>query len=177
MLEIRNLHASVGGKGILQRIDLTVRAGEVHAVMGPNGSGKSTLAQVIAGREAYEVTTGEVIYDGKNLLEMSPEDRAREGVFMAFQYPVEIPGIANNAFLRASVNAIRKYRGLPELPFKEFRALLYAQHGRELVGCKSPVRKRELRRRQYAKCFHLIEVQGEGNCGRAIDRGKEACEM
>ena len=124
MLEIRNLHASVGGKGILQGIDLTVRAGEVHAVMGPNGSGKSTLAQVIAGREAYEVTAGEVIYDGKNLLELSPEDRAREGVFMAFQYPVEIPGIANNAFLRASVSAIRKHRGLPELPFKDFRALL-----------------------------------------------------
>src|SRR5438270_4173202 len=114
MLEIKNLHASVGGKEILKGIDLTVRAGEVHAIMGPNGSGKSTLAQVLAGREAYEVTEGEVLYEGKNLLDMDPEERAREGVFLAFQYPVEIPGVSNTYFLRAAFNAVRKHRGEPE---------------------------------------------------------------
>lgn len=124
MLEIRNLHAKVGDKEILQGIDLTVKAGEVHAIMGPNGSGKSTLAQVLAGRETYDVTAGEVLYEGKDLLELSPEDRAREGIFMAFQYPVEIPGVGNRNFLRAAVNAIRKYRGLPDLGIKEFLAMV-----------------------------------------------------
>src|SRR5947209_14597469 len=111
MLEIKNLHAGVAGKEILRGINLTVNAGEVHAIMGPNGSGKSTLAQVLAGREAYEVTQGEVLFDGKDLLDMAPEERAREGVFLAFQYPVEIPGVSNTYFLKAALNALRKHRG------------------------------------------------------------------
>jgi Fe-S cluster assembly ATP-binding protein len=124
MLVIRNLHARVGEREILKGIDLAVNAGEVHAIMGPNGSGKSTLAGVLAGRDAYEVTAGEVIYDGKNLLEMAPEDRAREGVFLAFQYPVEIPGVSNMYFLRAAVNSIRKHRGLEELDAMDFMGLV-----------------------------------------------------
>src|SRR5579884_2401787 len=120
MLTIRNLHARVDDKEILRGIDLTINAGEVHAIMGPNGSGKSTLAGVLAGRDAYEVTRGEVLYQGKNLLEMDPEDRAREGIFLAFQYPVEIPGVSNTYFLQAAVNAIRKYRGEPEYDAAQF---------------------------------------------------------
>src|SRR6476619_7338419 len=119
MLEIRNLKAQVGDKEILRGIDLTVRAGEVHAIMGPNGSGKSTLAHVLSGRENYQVTGGEVIYDGKNLLAMSPEERAREGIFLAFQYPVEIPGVSTTYFLKAAANAIRKHRGEEELDAME----------------------------------------------------------
>src|SRR5438128_8907729 len=115
MLTIFNLHARVEDKEILKGISLKVNAGEVHAIMGPNGSGKSTLAGVLAGREAFDVTAGEVLFEGKNLLDMDPEERAREGVFMAFQYPVEIPGVSNNYFLRAAVNAIRKHHGRPEL--------------------------------------------------------------
>ena len=115
MLEIRSLQAGIGGKRILNGINLRVNAGEVHAIMGPNGSGKSTLSQVLAGRESYEVMGGEVLYEGKDLLKMAPEDRAREGIFMAFQYPVEIPGVNNTYFLKAALNAIRKHRGLPEL--------------------------------------------------------------
>ena len=114
MLTIKNLHVRAEGKEILKGIDLTVNAGEVHAIMGPNGSGKSTLAGVLAGADAYEVTDGEVTFDGKDLLDMDPEERAREGVFLAFQYPVEIPGVSNTYFLRAAVNAIRKHRGQPE---------------------------------------------------------------
>ena len=124
MLEIRNLYASVNGNEILRGIDLNVNAGEVHAIMGPNGSGKSTLAGVLAGRELYEVTRGEILYDGKNLLEMAPEDRAREGLFLAFQYPVEIPGVTNTYFLKAALNAIRKHRGLEELDAVEFLSLV-----------------------------------------------------
>jgi Fe-S cluster assembly ATP-binding protein len=124
MLEIRNLHASINGNEILNGINLKVMAGEVHAIMGPNGSGKSTLAQVLAGRESYEVTQGEVLYEGKNLLEMSPEERAREGVFLAFQYPVEIPGVNNIYFLKAALNAIRKHRGLEDLDAVEFLQLV-----------------------------------------------------
>jgi Fe-S cluster assembly ATP-binding protein len=120
MLEIKNLHASVEGNEILRGIDLTIPTGEVHAIMGPNGSGKSTLARVLAGQEAYEVTAGQVIFDGQDLLEMDPEERAREGVFMAFQYPVEIPGVSNTYFLKAALNAVRKHRGLPEMDALEF---------------------------------------------------------
>src|SRR5512138_613687 len=124
MLEIRNLHAGIGGKKILQGINLTVKAGEVHAIMGPNGSGKSTLSQVLAGRESYEVTQGQVLYMGQDLLGMAPEERAREGIFMAFQYPVEIPGVNNTYFLKAALNAIRKHRGLPEIDAMEFLTLV-----------------------------------------------------
>jgi Fe-S cluster assembly ATP-binding protein len=124
MLEVRNLHAGVDGKEILRGVDLTIRAGEVHAIMGPNGSGKSTLAQVLAGREAFEVTAGEARFEGKDLLEMDPEERAREGVFLAFQYPVEIPGVSNTYFLKAAVNALRKHRGQEELDAMEFLALV-----------------------------------------------------
>src|SRR5215813_6123568 len=106
LLEIKNLHASVGGREILKGIDLAVNAGEVHAIMGPNGSGKSTLAGVLAGRDLYQVTEGSVLFEGKDLLDMDPEGRAREGVFLAFQYPVEIPGVSNTYFLRAAINAI-----------------------------------------------------------------------
>jgi Fe-S cluster assembly ATP-binding protein len=124
MLEIRHLHVSAGGTEILCGIDLTVNAGEVHAIMGPNGSGKSTLAQVLAGREDLEVTAGEVLYEGRELLQMPPEDRAREGIFLAFQYPVEIPGVSTTYFLRAAVNAIRKHRGLEELDAMDFLGVL-----------------------------------------------------
>src|SRR5438270_1599325 len=124
LLEIKDLHAKVGEREILKGINLTVNAGEIHAIMGPNGSGKSTLAQVLAGRESYLVTEGEVIFEGKNLLEMAPEDRAREGIFMAFQYPVEIPGVGNTYFLKAALNAIRKYRGQDDLDAMDFLKLV-----------------------------------------------------
>ena len=124
MLEIRNLHAAIAGKEILRGIDLTVNAGEVHAVMGPNGSGKSTLAQVLAGHPGYEVTEGSVTYDGKDLLTMDPEVRAQEGIFLAFQYPVEIPGVTNAYFLRSAYNEIRKAKGLEELDPLEFLDLM-----------------------------------------------------
>lgn len=124
LLEIKNLHASIDGNEILKGIDLKVDAGEVHAIMGPNGSGKSTLASVLAGREEYQVTEGEIWYNGKNLLELLPEDRAREGLFLAFQYPVEIPGVSNTNLLKTAVNEIRKYRGEEELDAMEFLELL-----------------------------------------------------
>jgi len=124
MLEIRNLHARAGDSDVLRGLDLTVRKGEVHAIMGPNGSGKSTLAHVLAGRPGYTVTAGEVLFDGKDLLALEPEERAREGVFLAFQYPVEIPGVSNIYFLKAATNAIRKHRGEPELDAVDFLALV-----------------------------------------------------
>jgi Fe-S cluster assembly ATP-binding protein len=124
MLEIRNLHAGVSGREILDGIDLKIRAGEVHAIMGPNGSGKSTLAQVLSGHESYQVSEGEVLFEGKNVLDMAPEDRAREGIFMAFQYPVEIPGVSNLYFLKAALNATRKHRDLPGLDAMDFLTLV-----------------------------------------------------
>jgi Fe-S cluster assembly ATP-binding protein len=127
MLEIKNLHASVDGKAILKGIDLTVKAGEIHAIMGPNGSGKSTLSYVLAGREGYEVTEGEVLFKGRNLLEMEPEERAGEGVFLAFQYPVEIPGVPNTTFMKEALNSVRRYRGEGELDAMQFVKLVRAK--------------------------------------------------
>jgi Fe-S cluster assembly ATP-binding protein len=124
ILSIQNLHAGVEGREILRGIDLEVDAGQVHAIMGPNGSGKSTLAQVLAGREDYEVTDGRVLFRGRDLLDMDPEERAREGVFMAFQYPVEIPGVSNTYFLKAALNAIRKHRGESEIDAVDFLKLV-----------------------------------------------------
>ena len=123
MLEIRNLHVKVEDKEIIKGLNLTINAGEVHSIMGPNGSGKSTLAQVLAGKDAYEVTDGEIIYRGKDLLELEPEERACEGIFLAFQYPVEIPGVANTYLLREALNSIRKYRDLKPLKHVEFGKL------------------------------------------------------
>ncbi len=120
MLEIKNLHANVEGHEILRGVDLTVEAGEVHAIMGPNGSGKSTLANVLAGREEYEITEGSVTYDGQDLLDMAPEERARDGVFLAFQYPVELPGVSTMQFLRTAVNSMREHRGEPVMNVAEF---------------------------------------------------------
>jgi Fe-S cluster assembly ATP-binding protein len=124
LLEIKNLHATVADREILKGIDLTIKAGEVHAIMGPNGSGKSTLAGVLAGRESYNVTEGQVLFDGKDLLDMDPEERAREGVFLAFQYPVEIPGVSNMYFLKAALNNMLKHRGQPELDAMDFLNLV-----------------------------------------------------
>lgn len=132
MLKINNLFVSVEDKEILKGISLEVNKGEVHAIMGPNGSGKSTLANVIAGKDGYEVTSGEIIYEGKNLLDMDPEERAREGVFLAFQYPVEIPGVSNAMFLKTALNEIRKYKGEPELDSREF--LIYMREKMKIVG-------------------------------------------
>src|SRR5437588_11579592 len=124
ILEIRNLTAGVDGKQILKGIDLTINEGEVHAVMGPNGSGKSTLAAILAGREGYDVTDGQVLYCGQDLLEMDPEERAREGLFLAFQYPIEIPGVNSTYFLQSALNEIRKHKGQPELDAAEFLVLV-----------------------------------------------------
>jgi Fe-S cluster assembly ATP-binding protein len=127
MLKIENLHVEVEGKEILRGLDLYLPAGEVHAVMGPNGSGKSTLAYALAGREGYEVTHGRILYQGRDLTHMTPEQRAREGVFLAFQYPVEVPGVANATFVKSAVNAVRKHRGQPELDAIEFLKLARAK--------------------------------------------------
>src|SRR5881296_2136885 len=124
LLAVQNLHAGVEDKKILNGINLTLRLGEVHAIMGPNGSGKSTLAAILAGREGYDITAGQVFYQGKDLLEMDPEERAREGVFLAFQYPVEIPGVNSAYFLKAALNEIRKHKGLPDLDAMDFLSLV-----------------------------------------------------
>jgi Fe-S cluster assembly ATP-binding protein len=142
MLEIKNLHVTVDGKAILKGLDLKVGAGEVHAIMGPNGSGKSTLAYVLAGREGYEVTDGAILYEGRNLLELAPEQRAREGIFLAFQYPVEIPGVGSNSFLKSAVNAVRKHRGLPEYDAMEFLKLI--REKRDQIGVGEDMLKRSL---------------------------------
>ena len=140
MLVIKNLHASVGDREILRGIDLEVKAGEVHAIMGPNGSGKSTLAGVLAGRDIFAVTAGEVLYDGKNLLAMKPEERARAGIFLAFQYPVEIPGVNNMYFLRSALNSVRRARGLEEVDAFDFLQL--AESRMKLLGMDASFRDR-----------------------------------
>jgi len=142
LLEVRNLRAKVTDREILKGVDLTVNLGEVHAIMGPNGSGKSTLAQVLAGRITYEVVGGTAVYKGRDLLVMKPEDRAREGIFMAFQYPVEIPGVGNAYFLKAAINAIRRYRGLSELDAIEFLELVNEKM--KLLGLDESFMKRSL---------------------------------
>jgi Fe-S cluster assembly ATP-binding protein len=142
MLEIRNLHAAVDGRPILKGLSLELQPGEVHALMGPNGSGKSTLAYVLAGREGYDITEGEVLYDGQNLLGLDPEERAAAGLFLAMQYPVEIPGVANMYFLRQAINALRKARGGTDIPAAEFMKKMRAQA--ELVGINPELLKRDL---------------------------------
>ena len=142
MLKIKNLHASVDGKEILKGIDLEIKAGEVHAIMGPNGAGKSTLSSVLTGREKFEVTEGEIEFNGKNLLEMPAEDRAREGIFMSFQYPVEIPGVSTVNFLKTAINEIRKYHGQPSYPAGEFPKMI--REKMELVGIDNKLLNRSL---------------------------------
>lgn len=142
MLKIRNLHASVEGKEILKGIDLDIKAGEVHAIMGPNGAGKSTLSSVLTGREKFEVTAGEVEFNGKDLLALAPEDRAREGIFMSFQYPVEIPGVSTVNFLKTAVNEIRKYRGLAPYPAGDFLKMI--RQKMELVNMDNKLLNRSL---------------------------------
>jgi Fe-S cluster assembly ATP-binding protein len=142
LLQIKNLHASINGKEILRGIDLEVNKGEVHAIMGPNGTGKSTLASVIAGREVFEVTEGEIIYKDKNLLKLSIEDRAREGIFIGFQYPVEIPGVSITNFMRTALNEIRKYKGLDPIPAVEFLKLM--EENKRLVEIQSNLTNRSV---------------------------------
>ena len=142
LLSIKNLHASINGKEILRGINLEVNKGEVHAIMGPNGTGKSTLASVIAGREVFEVTKGEIIYKGKNLFKLSIEDRAREGIFIGFQYPVEIPGVSMTNFMRTAVNELRKYRGLDPIPAVEFLKMM--EENKRLVEIQSNLTSRSV---------------------------------
>ncbi|HEX6093714.1 MAG TPA: Fe-S cluster assembly ATPase SufC [Dongiaceae bacterium] len=142
MLEIQNLHVTVAGKQILKGLDLKIGTGEIHAIMGPNGSGKSTLSYVLAGRDGYEVTDGAILYQGKNLLELNTEERAREGIFLAFQYPVEIPGVGSNNFMKSALNTVRKHRGLPELDAMEFLKLIRTK--RDELGVAEDMLKRPL---------------------------------
>jgi Fe-S cluster assembly ATP-binding protein len=142
MLEIKNLHASINGKEILKGIDLTVKDGEVHAIMGPNGSGKSTLSSVLVGNPAFEVTEGEVTYNGKDLLTLTPEDRSREGIFLSFQYPVEIPGVSMVNFMRAAINAQRAYKGLPPVSASDFLKMM--REKRAVVGLDNKLANRSV---------------------------------
>ena len=142
LLEIRNLHAAIDGKEILKGMDLTIGEGEIHAIMGPNGAGKSTLSAVLTGRDRYEVTEGEIIFKGKDLLAMSPEERSREGIFLSFQYPVEIPGVSNANFMKAAVNAHRKAKGMEPLTGGEFLKLM--KEKMQLVQMKSDFAKRDV---------------------------------
>ncbi len=179
LLEINNLHANVEGREILRGVNLQVNAGEVHAIMGPNGSGKSTLAQVLAGRDQYEVTAGSVTFKGQDLLDMDPEVRAREGVFLAFQYPVEIPGVSNTYFLKAALNATRKHRGQPELDALQFLKLVREKV--KLVGMDESLLQRPVNEgfsggeKKRNEIFHmavlepLLGVLDETDSGLDID--------
>ena len=142
MLEVRNLHATIAGKEILRGINLTIKDGEIHAIMGPNGSGKSTLSAVLTGNPLYEVTDGMALFNGKNLLEMKPEDRSHEGLFLSFQYPVEIPGVSMTNFMKAAINAKRAYEGLEPMKAAEFMALM--REKRQLVGMDSTLSRRSV---------------------------------
>jgi Fe-S cluster assembly ATP-binding protein len=186
MLEIKNLHVSIEDTEILKGVDLSVKAGEVHAIMGPNGSGKSTLANVLAGREEYEVTEGTVTYDGEDLLEMDPEDRAREGVFLAFQYPVELPGVSTMQFLRTAVNSIREHRGEPEMNVAEFMKLM--REKAEFVNLDPKLMQRSVNEgfsggeKKRAEIFHMatldprLAVLDETDSGLDIDALKIVSE-
>ncbi|MGD2113837.1 MAG: Fe-S cluster assembly ATPase SufC [Acidobacteriota bacterium] len=186
LLEIKNLHASVEDTEILKGVDLAMDRGEVHAIMGPNGSGKSTLAQILAGREEYDVTDGQVLYQGEDLLDLSPEDRAREGIFLAFQYPVEIPGVSNTYFLKAALNAIRKHRGEDEIDAMDFLALV--REKMKLVKMDESLLKRPVNEgfsggeKKRNEIFHMavldptLAVLDETDSGLDIDALKTVAE-
>jgi Fe-S cluster assembly ATP-binding protein len=186
LLEIKNLHAGIEGTEILKGLDLTIEAGEVHAIMGPNGSGKSTLAQVLAGREDYEVTAGSITYRGEDLLELDPEIRAREGIFLAFQYPVEIPGVSNVYFLKAALNAIRKHRDQEEIDAMDF--LTYVRSKMELVSMEEELLQRPVNQgfsggeKKRNEIFHMavldpvLAVLDETDSGLDIDALKVVAE-
>jgi Fe-S cluster assembly ATP-binding protein len=186
LLEIKNLHAQVEGQEILKGVDLVVKPGEIHAIMGPNGSGKSTLAQVLAGKEEYEVTEGEILYKGEDLLEMAPEERAREGIFMAFQYPVEIPGVSNVYFLKAALNAIRTHRGLEEMDAMDF--LVYVREKMKVVKMDEALLNRPVNEgfsggeKKRNEIFHMsvldpvLAVLDETDSGLDIDALKIVAE-
>ena len=186
MLDIKNLHVSIEDTEILKGVDLSVKAGEVHAIMGPNGSGKSTLANVLAGREEYEITEGSVTYEGEDLLDMDPEERAREGVFLAFQYPVELPGVSTMQFLRTAVNSIREHRGEPEMNVAEFMKLM--REKAEFVNLDPKLMQRSVNEgfsggeKKRAEIFHMatldprLAILDETDSGLDIDALKIVSE-